>query len=100
MLAQTREEVLRPGLARLSDDLPSGLWHERHADLLNREPLDIGYRLVIADLSEQTSFTWATISTVFEEVSALKRAPAGLVVAARTAEAPSRRSGAPGTASP
>ncbi|MFC9294621.1 methyltransferase domain-containing protein [Streptomyces sp. NPDC057011] len=50
MLAQTDEEVLRPGLARLSDDLSSGLWHTRHADLLHRETLDIGYRLVIADL--------------------------------------------------
>ncbi|MER7001305.1 methyltransferase domain-containing protein [Streptomyces sp. NPDC000410] len=54
MLAQTGEEVLRPGLARLSDDLASGLWHTRHAGLLNRETLDIGYRLVIADLEEQT----------------------------------------------
>lgn len=50
MLAQSGEDVLRPGLARLSDDLSSGLWHERHADLLDREALDIGYRLVIADL--------------------------------------------------
>lgn len=50
MLAQTGEEVLRPGLARLSDDLSSGLWHERHADLLDRDALDVGYRLVIADL--------------------------------------------------
>lgn len=50
MLAQTGEEVLRPGLARLSDDLSSGLWHERHAGLLDRETLDIGYRLLVADL--------------------------------------------------
>ncbi|MFJ6759357.1 class I SAM-dependent methyltransferase [Streptomyces sp. NPDC091273] len=50
MLAQSGEDVLRPGLARLSDDLSSGLWHERHADLLDRETIDIGYRLVIADL--------------------------------------------------
>lgn len=50
MLAQTGEEVLRPGLARLSDDLSSGLWHERHADLLDRETLDVGYRLFVADL--------------------------------------------------
>ncbi|WUD78292.1 class I SAM-dependent methyltransferase [Streptomyces sp. NBC_00510] len=50
MLAQTGEEVLRPGLARLSSDLSSGLWHERHADLLNRETLDVGYRLLVADL--------------------------------------------------
>jgi hypothetical protein len=38
------------GLTRLSDDLSSGLWHERHADLLDRETLDVGYRLLIADL--------------------------------------------------
>ncbi|MEU9305722.1 methyltransferase domain-containing protein [Streptomyces sp. NPDC048269] len=50
MLAQTGEELLRPGLVRLSDDLSSGLWHERHADLLGRETLDVGYRLLIADL--------------------------------------------------
>jgi hypothetical protein len=50
MLAQTGEDVLRPGLARLSDDLSSGIWHERHADLLDREELDVGYRLLIADL--------------------------------------------------
>jgi SAM-dependent methyltransferase len=50
MLAQTGEEALRPGLARLSDDLSSGLWRERNADLLDRETLDVGYRLLIADL--------------------------------------------------
>jgi SAM-dependent methyltransferase len=50
MLAQTGEEVLRPGLARLSDDLSSGRWHERHADLLDRETLDVGYRLLVADV--------------------------------------------------
>lgn len=50
MLAQTGEEVLRPGLTRLSSDLSSGLWHEHHADLLDRETLDVGYRLLVADL--------------------------------------------------
>ena len=50
VLAQTGEEILRPGLARLSDDLSSGLWHKRHADLLDRETLDAGYRLLVADL--------------------------------------------------
>lgn len=49
MLAQTGEDALRPGLARLADDLSSGLWHERHADLLARETLDVGYRLLLAD---------------------------------------------------
>jgi SAM-dependent methyltransferase len=42
---QTRAE----GLARLSDDLASGRWHERHADLLDRETMDFGYRLVVAE---------------------------------------------------
>lgn len=50
VLAQTGEEVLRPGLARLADDLSSGVWHERHADLLDRETLDAGYRLLVADV--------------------------------------------------
>ncbi|MET7934353.1 methyltransferase domain-containing protein [Streptomyces sp. NPDC005322] len=53
MLAQTGEEVIRPGLARLADDLSSGLWHERHADLLDRETLDVGYRLLVADGSRR-----------------------------------------------
>jgi SAM-dependent methyltransferase len=50
VLAQAGEDALRPGLARLSDDLSSGLWRERHADLLDREACDVGYRLVIADV--------------------------------------------------
>ncbi|MFD7552254.1 class I SAM-dependent methyltransferase [Streptomyces sp. NPDC059578] len=50
MLAQTREDVLRPGLTRLAEDLSSGRWHRRHADLLDREELDVGYRLLVADL--------------------------------------------------
>ncbi|MFD5552516.1 class I SAM-dependent methyltransferase [Streptomyces sp. NPDC127068] len=50
MLAQTRDEVLQPGLARLAEDLSSGRWHERHAELLDREELDVGYRLLVAEL--------------------------------------------------
>ncbi|MET7485943.1 methyltransferase domain-containing protein [Streptomyces sp. NPDC005538] len=50
MLALTDEKLLRPGVARLSDDLSSGLWYERHADLLNCEALDVGYRLLVAEL--------------------------------------------------
>jgi SAM-dependent methyltransferase len=50
MLAQPGEEVLRPGLARLAEDLTTGRWHERHAGLLDRETFDGGYRLVVADL--------------------------------------------------
>jgi SAM-dependent methyltransferase len=35
-------------MARLQDDLASGRWASRHRDLLARETLDVGYRLVVA----------------------------------------------------
>lgn len=38
------------GLRRLAADLASGAWERRHANLLERTELDIGYRLVIADI--------------------------------------------------
>jgi SAM-dependent methyltransferase len=41
---QTRER----GLAALAADLESGAWASRHADLLERDALDLGYRLVVA----------------------------------------------------
>ena len=34
-------------LATLADDLRSGAWARRHGDLLQRENLDLGYRLII-----------------------------------------------------
>lgn len=37
-----------PGLARLRRDLASGAWRERHGHLLERQSLDLGYRLVVA----------------------------------------------------
>ena len=37
------------GLARLKADLASGAWTARYGDLLKREALDIGYRLVTAE---------------------------------------------------
>jgi SAM-dependent methyltransferase len=42
-------ERAEPGLARLAADLESGAWHARHRDLLERESLDLGYRLVVAE---------------------------------------------------
>jgi SAM-dependent methyltransferase len=36
------------GLDRLRADLASGRWHDRHADLLERDTMDYGYRLVVA----------------------------------------------------
>lgn len=49
LLSQPGESVLAPGLSRLADDLTTGRWHTRHADLLNRETLDVGYRLLVAE---------------------------------------------------
>jgi SAM-dependent methyltransferase len=48
-LAQSGDEVLRPGLRRLAAELDSGRWRERHCDLLQRENYDAGYRLLIAE---------------------------------------------------
>jgi hypothetical protein len=31
----------------LAQDLDSGAWHARHADLLERDELDTGYRLIV-----------------------------------------------------
>jgi SAM-dependent methyltransferase len=42
-----REPELADGLARLRADLESGAWARRHADLLELEELDLGYRLLI-----------------------------------------------------
>ena len=36
------------GLARLRNDLEDGTWSRRHALLLTRSELDLGYRLVVA----------------------------------------------------
>jgi hypothetical protein len=50
LLAQTGEAALAPGLAALSEDLTTGRRHTRHADLLTRDTLDVGYRLLTADM--------------------------------------------------
>lgn len=39
---------LDEGLARLAHDVESGEWHRRHADLLEMEEADLGYRLLIS----------------------------------------------------
>jgi SAM-dependent methyltransferase len=40
------------GLARLRADLASGEWHTRHGYLLQEDALDVGYRLVVAQLPD------------------------------------------------
>jgi SAM-dependent methyltransferase len=48
-LAITGEDAIAAGLARLAADLVDGRWQRDHADLLERDRLDVGYCLVIAD---------------------------------------------------
>ena len=48
--AQMAPEHARRGLARLADDLRSGRWEARHGALRGRDSLDVGYRLVVAEL--------------------------------------------------
>jgi SAM-dependent methyltransferase len=42
------EDRIGPGLARLAEDLRTGAWQRRHAELLALEELDVGYRLVVS----------------------------------------------------
>jgi SAM-dependent methyltransferase len=39
-------DALAPAFERLAADLDSGAWHRRHADLLELDELDLGYRIV------------------------------------------------------
>jgi SAM-dependent methyltransferase len=39
--------VVERAIRRLADDVDSGAWRARHADLLERESMDFGYRLVV-----------------------------------------------------
>jgi hypothetical protein len=50
LFAMTPKPALREGLSRLRADLASGEWNRRHQDLLDSQQLDLGYRLLIAEL--------------------------------------------------
>ncbi|MDQ0749926.1 hypothetical protein QF034_004157 [Streptomyces africanus] len=50
LLAQTGDDDIAPGPARLADDLTSGRRHTRHTGLLALDAVDMGYRLLVADL--------------------------------------------------
>jgi SAM-dependent methyltransferase len=43
------EDEVAAAVAALRADLESGAWARRHADLLEREELDLGFRLVVAE---------------------------------------------------
>jgi SAM-dependent methyltransferase len=46
--AKARPGALEAGLERLRRDLADGTWEHRHAHLLERTEIDLGYRIVIA----------------------------------------------------
>jgi SAM-dependent methyltransferase len=48
-LAQLEPSIVQRGVGQLQRDLADGRWHERHADLLELDTMDYGYRLVIAE---------------------------------------------------
>jgi SAM-dependent methyltransferase len=51
VFARLPETELREGLDLLRADLRSGAWHAHHAELLAREEFDLGFRVVVADVS-------------------------------------------------
>ncbi|MFF4400191.1 class I SAM-dependent methyltransferase [Streptomyces sp. NPDC001480] len=50
LCAQTGEDVIRTGLSRLANDLASGRWRARHAELLGLDAIDVGYRLLVSNV--------------------------------------------------
>ncbi|MCU1593962.1 MAG: type 11 methyltransferase [Frankiales bacterium] len=48
-LALMPQALVEEAVAQLGRDLSSGVWADRHADLLGRDVLDCGYRLVVRD---------------------------------------------------
>jgi SAM-dependent methyltransferase len=47
-LARLPREVVQPAMARLADDLASGAWQRKYAELLELEEADFAYRLFIS----------------------------------------------------
>jgi SAM-dependent methyltransferase len=52
--ARLDQALVEPGMAQLARDLASGVWQERHADLMTRETNDCGLRLVIGGTAQPT----------------------------------------------
>jgi SAM-dependent methyltransferase len=51
--AQTPRANYEEGLARLAADLSDGTWQREHAALMERETMDFGYRLIVANRSQE-----------------------------------------------
>lgn len=47
--AQLDSGIVARGISRLEADLDSGTWHARYAELLGRDAMDCGYRLIVSD---------------------------------------------------
>ncbi|WP_083753650.1 class I SAM-dependent methyltransferase [Actinosynnema sp. ALI-1.44] len=47
-LAQAPRDAVERGLARLRSDLADGTWHDKHADLLELDEYDAGFRLIVS----------------------------------------------------
>jgi hypothetical protein len=50
LFSMTPAGEVAEGLARLRADLASGQWRREHEQLLHQRELDLGYRLLVADL--------------------------------------------------
>lgn len=44
------ERAIDAAMARLRADLDSGEWERRHAGLLRRDELDLGYKVIVIEL--------------------------------------------------
>lgn len=49
-LALPPDGVVQRAVTALAADLEAGRWSQRYADLLAQDELDLGYRLVVADV--------------------------------------------------
>lgn len=47
-IARLPKEEVERAMARLAADVDDGSWHQRHRDLLTRDEIDAGYRVVVA----------------------------------------------------
>jgi SAM-dependent methyltransferase len=49
---QLPDDVVQPAVTKLAFDLQTGAWDARHSRLRDEAELDVGYRLVVAELNE------------------------------------------------
>ena len=50
--------VADDSLARLEEDLSTGAWIQKHGHVLQREEIDLGYRLVVASMAAKRTRAW------------------------------------------